>query len=309
MERMSLNIAISFMFIIGSVSLLIYENNGLFQTLNAQDDVLLNNDSSLQTNETELLPYKTVIVQLLADQLETKLNKSAAILEIASTLPQISTLPNASLIDPSLHGIPKDADIVKRQIAQNILSVDKDFERIFYILPNGDMYFEEPYFKQENLTINNFAFRDYFKGAISTGQTYLGNVVISPSSGLPNFNIAVPLYSDKNSGNTNNTENLIGLFAGDQGLSTYYKLLQSLSLPKNEIAVYVDSNGQVISSSVSLSDISNQNQFDFRALQSFKDVMNNKSGHNIEKIDGKDRFIVYAPIKFKSTIWGVLLIS
>lgn len=308
---MSLNIAISFMFIIGTVSLLIYENNGLFQTLNGQEDEdeLLNNDLSVQTNDTGLLLYKTVIVQLLADQLETKLNKSAAILEIASTLPQIRTLPNASLIDSSLHGIPKDADIVKRQIAQNILSVDKDFERIFYILPNGDMYFEEPYFRQENLTINNFAFRDYYKGAISTGQTYLGNVVISLSSGLPNFNIAVPLYSDKNMGNTNNTENLIGLFAGDQDLSTHYKLLQSLSLPKNEIAVYVDGNGQVISSSVSLSDISNQNQFDFRSLQSFKDVMNNKSGYNIEKIDGKDRLVVYAPIKFKSTIWGVLLIS
>lgn len=33
------------------------------------------------------------------------LNKSAAILEIVGALPQMRTMPNSSLIDPSLHSI------------------------------------------------------------------------------------------------------------------------------------------------------------------------------------------------------------
>ena len=81
----------------------------------AQEDISINNNSLLQKNQTELSIHdKNIIVQLLANHLETKLNKSAATLEIASELPQIRTLPNASLINPSFHGIPKDADMSKR---------------------------------------------------------------------------------------------------------------------------------------------------------------------------------------------------
>ena len=163
----------------------------------------INNNSLLllqNNNQTELSIYNKniIIVQLLANHLETKLNKSAATLELASEFPQIRALPNASLINPSFHGIPKDADMEKRQVAQNILSIDKDFGRIFYLMPNGDMYFEEPFSVQENLTRDNFAFRDYYKGAVSTGDTYLGNVIISASSGLPQVNMAIPLYSSAN---------------------------------------------------------------------------------------------------------------
>ena len=42
------------------------------------------------------------------------------------------------------------------------------------------------------------------------------------------------------------------------------------------------------------------------SLQSFKDVISGKSGYNIEDINNQDMLIVYAPVKFKSTTWGVL---
>jgi hypothetical protein len=45
-------------------------------------------------------------------------------------------------------------------------------------MSNGDAYLFEPYSTQQNLTINNFAFRDYFQGAIKTNDVYLGNVII-----------------------------------------------------------------------------------------------------------------------------------
>ena len=181
--------------------------------------------------------------------------------------------------------------------------------------------FEEPFSVQEKLTRDNFAFRDYYKEAVSTGDTYLGNVIISASSGLPQVNIAIPLYSSANdnnnssSSNVNNTENLIGLLIGDQDIPTINKFLQSLPLTENETAIYVDNNGQIIaSSSLSPSSpINKQGQSNdgsnISSLQSFKDVISGKSGYNIENINDKDMLIVYAPVKFKSTIWGVLLFS
>ena len=185
---------------IGTISFLKFQDDRMFERIIAQEDISINNNSLLQNNQTEVsIHNKNTIVQLLANHLETKLNKSAIILKIVSDIPQIRALPNASLINPSFHGIPKDAEIQKRQIFQNILSIDKDFEVISYLMPNGDMYFQEPYSRQENLTRDNFALRDYYKGAVSTGDTYLGNVIISASSGLPAVLMSIPLYSANDS--------------------------------------------------------------------------------------------------------------
>lgn len=301
-----------FILLLVIISFLNLQENGIFQIIIAQKDISLTKDWSLQNNQTELAIYnQNIIVQLLADRLEIKLNKSAAILEIASKLPQIMSLPDANLIDPSIHGISEYEEISKRQVAQNILSVDKDFGRIFYMLPNGDMYFEEPYFLQENLTLDNFAFRDYYKGAVSTGDTYLGDVVLSSSSGLPQFNIVVPLYSNNSGSSENNTtKNLIGLLTGIQDTSIFKNSLESLPLSENEIAMYVDSNGNTIASSSSSTNLDNQNQSNkISSLQSFKDVIDGKSGYNIENINDHHMLIVYAPVKFKTTTWGVFFIS
>ncbi|MGZ5551245.1 MAG: cache domain-containing protein [Nitrososphaeraceae archaeon] len=320
MRRISyIQIFFSFILLIGTISFLKFQDDRMFERIIAQEDLSINNNSLLQNNQTEVsIHNKNTIVQLLANHLETKLNKSAIILKIVSDIPQIRALPNASLINPSFHGIPKDAEIQKRQIFQNILSIDKDFEVISYLMPNGDMYFQEPYSRQENLTRDNFALRDYYKGAVSTGDTYLGNVIISASSGLPAVLMSIPLYSANDSSSSseaNHTENLIGLLGANQGISKFNKFLQSLPISKNETAIYVDNNGQIIASSSSTlsSPINKQGQSNaggnISSLQSFKDVISGKSGYNIENINNKDMLIVYAPVKFKSTIWGVLFFS
>lgn len=320
MRRISyIQIFFSFILLIGTISFLKFQDDRIFERIIAQEDISINNNSLLQNNQTEVsIHNKNTIVQLLANHLETKLNKSAIILKIVSDIPQIRALPNASLINPSFHGIPKDAEIQKRQIFQNILSIDKDFEVISYLMPNGDMYFQEPYSRQENLTRDNFALRDYYKGAVSTGDTYLGNVIISASSGLPAVLMSIPLYSANDSSSSSeakHTENLIGLLGANQGISTFNKFLQSLPISKNETAIYVDNNGQIIASSSSSlsSPINKQGQSNaggnISSFQSFKDVISGKSGYNIENINNKDMLIVYAPVKFKSTIWGVLFFS
>ena len=188
---------------------------------------------------------RSLIVNLLADNLENRLNESGAILEITGELPEVKNVSYASSISSELHGIPKDLDIAKRKVAHNILTSDKDFEVIFFLMPNGDMYMEEPYSRQQNLTGNNFAFREYYKGAVSTGDIYLGNVIISAASGLPQSYIAVPLYS---SASVNN-ETLLGIWSGGLNLPVFSETLESLNLTNGERVVYVDQNGEKVADS------------------------------------------------------------
>ena len=154
-------------------------------------------DSQNQTHYQTTSNNKALIVLLLANNLANRLNKSAAILEITSKLSEVKNHTDASSLNQTLHGTAADVDIQKRKIAGDILSADKDFGVIFFLMPNGYMYMAEPYSRQLNLTKSNFDFRDYYKGAVSTHMTYLGNVIISASSGFTQANIAVPIYSEK----------------------------------------------------------------------------------------------------------------
>ena len=90
---------------------------------------------------------KSLILQLLDENLENKLNKSAEILEITSKLPEVKNIPYADSLNNTIrtvHGIPKDLDPEKRQVARDILSADKDLQVIFFLMANGDIYVLEP---------------------------------------------------------------------------------------------------------------------------------------------------------------------
>jgi hypothetical protein len=255
----------------------------------------------------------TLVVTLLANELETRLNKSGAILEITSRLPEVNSASFASSISPELHGIPRDADIPKRKVAQDILAADKDFQVIFFLMPNGDMYLEEPYSLQENLTRNNFAFRDYYKGAVETGNTYLGNVIISAATGSPQAYIATPMYSE----NSNDGTHLVGLWTGGLNLTNLSKSLQSLNLTSNgEHIVYADGQGQKVadsngSQSLLTANIPTiQNESSFADLQAFKNAINGQSsGSTTEIVNGTMMLVSYHPVKAFSNTWVVLFMQ
>jgi hypothetical protein len=294
---------------VGTVNL----QDKFFETASAQ--VFNNTGSGIQnkTAESTIPADRSLLLKLLADNLENRLNKSAAILEITGELPQVKNASYASSISSELHGIPIDLDIAKRKVAHVILASDKDLEVIFFLMPNGDMYMEEPYSRQQNLTGNNFAFRDYYKGAISTGDTYLGNVVISTSSGLPQSNIAVPLYSSASDSNDNrnNTNNmtLLGLWSGGLNLTEFSKTLQSLNLADGERIVYVDQNGQKIANSDKQLFRTNQNE-SFANMQAFNNALQEqKPGSVMEMMNGTRMLVLYEPVQFHSTTWAVLLLK
>jgi Cache domain len=257
--------------------------------------------SSLSSNNATTLGSKILNIKLLADNLENRLNKSAAILEITSKLPEVRNVIFASSINNTLRGIPKDTDLAKRNVAQGILSKYNDFRVIALLMPNGNMYMEEPYSRQLNLSKTNFAFRDYYKGAVSTHNTYLGNLIIASCCGLPQANMAVPIYSSEN--NTNNPS-LVGVWYGGLDLDVFNKSLQSLNLTDNERIVYVDQHGQKIADSDKKQSI-NRNET-FANLQSFKNAIAGKSGSNIEEINGTKMLVFYHPVKAIQARWVIL---
>ena len=275
-----------------------------FEPSSAQADISTNYNTT-DSNSTQ--NNISLITNILAKNLENRIQKAGAILEITSKLPQVRDVPYAHLLNQTLntlHGIPQYADIEKRQIVKNILSSNNDLYEIFLVMPNGNMYFLEPYSIQQTLAVNNFAFRDYFQGAIRTNDTYLGNVhTTAAASGARTAKIAVPAYS------LNDNSTIAGVWAGSIDFNVLDKELQSLnltSLDDSTRVVYVDSNGQKIADSdINKSTIPES----FANLKGFKAAIGGQAGSTIDTVDNTKMLVAYQPVNAFHNTWVVLLMQ
>ena len=283
---------------IGTVNL----EDKFFEPFSAQANINTNYNS---TDSNSIQNNISLITNILAKNLENRIQKAGAILEITSKLPQVRDVPYAHLLNQTLntlHGIPQYADIEKRQVVKNILSSNNDLYEIFLLMPNGNMYFLEPYSIQQTLAVNNFAFRDYFQGAISTNDTYLGNVhTTAAASGARTAKIAVPTYFLKD----NST--IAGVWAGSIDFNVLNKELQSLnltSLGDSTRIVYVDGKGQKIADSdINKSKIPES----FVNLKGFKAAIGGQAGSTIDTVNNTKMMVSYQPVNTFHNTWVVLL--
>ena len=275
-----------------------------FEPFSAQANINTNYNS---TDSNSIQNNISLITNILAKNLENRIQKAGAILEITSKLPQVRDVPYAHLLNQTLntlHGIPQYADIEKRQVVKNILSSNNDLYEIFLLMPNGNMYFLEPYSIQQTLAVNNFAFRDYFQGAISTNDTYLGNVhTTAAASGARTVKIAVPTYFLKD----NST--IAGVWAGSIDFNVLNKELQSLnltSLGDGTRVVYVDGKGQKIADSdINKSKIPES----FANLKGFKAAIGGQAGSTIDTVNNTKMLVSYQPVNAFHNTWVVLLMQ
>ena len=267
------------------------------------------NLSDVNNNTKTIDTKSSLIVKFLAKNLENHIQKAGSILQITSKLPQVRDVPFANTLNQTLntlHGIPQNADIEKRQVANNIISNYKDFGVVIFIMPNGNIYFDEPYLRQQMSTTSNLSFRDYFQGAIKTNDIFLGNPATSVSSGQLQSVIAVPVYSLKD----NST--IVGLWAGGLDFGILNKELQSFNTTtsaendNNMRAVYVGHLGQKVADS----DINKSKMPEsFANLQSFKNAINGQSGSIVDTVDNKKMLVTYQPVNVFHNTWVVLLMQ
>ena len=268
-----------------SIILISTANSPSISSIYAQDTQYSNNNTN-ENNNSSLLNELENIKNIL----ESKVTKLATALQIASSLPQILQPPDVNLVDPKVNGIPEDADIEKRKIAKILLDQFNEFSSVVFLLNNGDVYFDEPFKRQLNLTATNFSFRDYYQVVEETKKTYLSDAIISKSSGRSLAVIATPVINKENE--------MTGILHGTINFNNYDKFLQSLNLQNNSRLVLVDKTGVKIGDSNKNETSASKESFEkkqFSHLTSFKLAVEGKSGNIVEKFDGKESQITFLP--------------
>jgi hypothetical protein len=275
----------SFGIIITSI-ILFSANSPSLSSIYAQDTQYSKNNTNENNNSSLLINELEYIKNIL----ESKVTKLVTALQIASSLPQILQPPDVNLVDPKVNGIPEEADIEKRKIAKILLDQFNEFSSVVFLLNNGDVYFDEPFERQLNLSATNFSFRDYYQVVEETKKTYLSDAIISKSSGRSLAVIATPVINKEN--------DMIGLLHGTINFNNYDKLLQSLNLQNNSRLVLVDKTGVKIGDSTENETSVSKESFEkkqFSNLTSLKLALEGKSGSIVEKFEGKESQITFLP--------------
>jgi hypothetical protein len=265
-----------------------------------------NQNNMSDVNDIQQLDNEII---LLSDLIENRIEKAAAILELTSRLPEMRALPFLNQFSSTLHGIPPNADMEKRQIGQELLSkYHEEFVAFLYLMPNGTVYLLEPYARQQNLSTSDVSHRDYYKGVIETKDTFLGNVITSLSSGRNQAQLVVPIF-DSEDGSNNANASLIGTVSSGLNFETFNKILQSINLGNQERIVLLDSNGTKIADSDTKQQSSLLKSIEdtpFRYLQSFKNAVKGEIGTLTETINGSYADIQYTPVKAVQNNWVLL---
>lgn len=142
-------------------------------------------DQTIAANITNLQTYATA-VSLYLDDARSKL-------EMIADMPEMSQPLSDTLIDPSLHGVPADAAVTKREIAADLLRYSASVRHISLLRANGDVYLMEPYKEQLKLSHTNLAYNAWYQELMSTGKTVISDLVICPADQEPTVVIAVPV--------------------------------------------------------------------------------------------------------------------
>src|ERR687897_2294146 len=272
--------------IIITISIILFSaNSHSLSSIYAQDTQYYNNNTN-ENNNSLLINELTNIKNIL----ESKVTKLATALQIASSLSQILQSQDINLIDPKINGIPEDADIEKRKIAKILLDQFDEVSSIVFLLNNGDVYFDEPFERQLNLTTNNFSFRDYYQAVNQTKKTNLSDAIISKATGRNEAVIATPVINKEN--------NMIAILLGTINFNNYDEFLQSLNLQNNTRLVLIDKNGVKMGDSNENETSISKESFEkkqFSNLTSFKLALEGKSGSIVEKFGGKESQITFLP--------------
>jgi hypothetical protein len=263
----------------------------------------------------------SIILKLLSNIIETRINKSSSLLELTSKLPEVTNVSYANMITEKFMGIPQNLDLQKRGIARDILEKNEDIASIFFVIPKGDTYIGEPYPDQQQLPRLNYADRDWYKGVTRTNDTYTSAVFLSAAIHVPAIAMAVPVYGNK----VNQTlpPSIVGYWVG---IINPVKINEDISgfnlLNSNNKILLIDHNGTHVfeslawpkinvtsSSSSSLSDSQNQSLKSFSYLQSVRNALKGQSGSTAELIDGVKTTIYYYPVQIYPHIWALLLLQ
>lgn len=252
------------------------------------------------TLRTRELGHNVEAANAYAGAVNSYLDNARSILETTAGLSEIKDFATVRFINPALHGIPASVDKPKHKVAGLILKHSEIFEYVMLLQAEGSVYMLEPYDLQIKLSHHNLAFTDWYKKLMSTGNTVISDLHISPATQRPTVVIATPVRSSAGK--------IIGIWTGA------LKLKELSEIGRGELGSetplhygYVtDNRGLVIAHQSNLKYV--EEQTDFSSVLLVHAALSGQKGATqfIDTIEREEKLGAYLPLS--GTGWAVVYV-
>lgn len=243
--------------------------------------------------DTQRDPTNVAVVNV-----ENRINEAVRVMEETSNLDAVRRTDFIDAIDVAQMGIPKDADVDKREVARQLLSEHPEFGSIFFLTPSGDIYIGEPYEAQAQLPRLNYADRDWYRGASSTGESYVSSVFISAAIHVPAVAVAVPIFEDEQTA-------VIGYWVAIVNLEDIRSDLKGIAGESR--IILADHNATEIADTGRTSQLTELQSFS--QLESVRRALSGEAGTMVEVVDGVEMNARFAPVRAHPNIWAIVILD
>jgi hypothetical protein len=221
---------------------------------------------------------------------ESKLSKAHSLMDVASNLPEMKSIHHD--ISHDSIGIAESEETAKRIILKNIIDASRLYSEMGYFLPDGELYLLEPYPEQSKFQFRNFAFRDWYRGALNTDGIYTSEVF----EAQPDFRKTIA-FSKKI---TDENNQLVGILVG---VIDFEKIKEIIGNDNTLGYYFIDHNHNLIFGSGS----SSEQSFKHHAFTSEIELaLSGKDGISQHKLDDVSVNVFYKPVIVDGHTWAFL---
>ena len=114
----------------------------------------------------------------MALRYESNIAAAQSDLEFAAALPAFSSLPYVDRIDPSIHGVPEDMEVEKREVLRHLREKGEGFSVVYVLRPDGAIYLVHPFAVQRTINRDSLSDRPYFQEAARTKRPVVSDSLI-----------------------------------------------------------------------------------------------------------------------------------
>jgi len=236
--------------------------------INTENEANMNSVNGYASSVGFYLDHARVVMEITANEVE---------------LPWFSIISMSGYSEEELHRSVHSA-------ANSVLEHSKVFEYIIFLNTDGTVLFMAPHELQQSMTVKNLAYTDWYKKLISTGQTVISDLCISPATQRPTVVIAIPLHGPEGQ--------IIGIITGGLDLS-YLSQIGTLEMQSGQLlrsGLITDSRGLIIAHQANPVYVFQQT--DFSSAPPVQAALTGKQGtmRFISPIDGIDKLAAYMPL-------------
>jgi len=249
-------------------------------------------ETILVNTDNELMEWFHQVSDKNIQIFETKVSNARALMSVISELPEMQTTQHT--ITEGMVGIDATKESEKREILKNIIESSDLYTEVGYFLPNGELYLLEPSIQQQRFHFTNFAFRDWYAGALNTDGVYISEVF----EAQPDYTKTIA-FSKK----IQNIDNqIVGILVG---VIDFGMMGDSINNENDVEHYFIDHNYNLVFGTV------NPNELPFEYYEYSDEIALAMSGkHDIitKQIDGVESFVIYQPLVIDDHTWAYLSI-